>query len=249
MDWPNGIVLSGSDSVPFAYGGTDMKLHDLIKAEYKKAENKMDFINDLNELVSTLNPLSHNPVSYVRWVKLDDVKPNEYNPNIVASKETELLYISIDHDGYTQPVVAIFDGIHYIIVDGFHRYYVMKSFPDIYERNKGYLPITVITKDINDRMASTIRHNRARGRHTITGMSNLVFKMLDQGWTDSRICRELGMEAEELIRLKHITGFSKLFENVEYRKAWVTRKQLELEQKYKEGKKDGHRNKSLTNTD
>lgn len=171
-----------------------------------------------------------NPVDNVVWVPVEMVEPNDYNPNSVARKEMELLYTSILHDGYTQPVVAIWDPAKqkYIIVDGFHRYYVCKTHKDIYERNHGKLPLVVIDKDINDRMASTVRHNRARGSHSINGMSNLVFRMLDQGWDDASICNELGMEPEELIRLKYITGFAKLFEDVEYNKAWVSRNQLIL---------------------
>jgi ParB-like chromosome segregation protein Spo0J len=147
----------------------------------------------------------------------------------------QLLYISILHDGYTQPIVTIYDKKKdkYIIVDGFHRYMVCKMNKDIFERNNGQLPIVIIDKDINDRMASTIRHNRARGKHSIQGMSNMVFKLLDNGWEDFEICNELGMEAEELLRLKHITGFSKLFENIEYKKAWETKRQIKLRMKYK----------------
>ena len=118
------------------------------------------------------------------------------------------------------------------IIDGFHRYFTAKSNPDILERNKGRLPIVVLDKDINDRMASTVRHNRARGSHSVNGMSNMVFKMLDNGWSDERVCKHLGMDAEELLRLKHITGFSKLFENTEYNKAWVTRNQIKLAQEH-----------------
>jgi ParB-like chromosome segregation protein Spo0J len=196
---------------------------------YINTENKIDFVNEVNEYISELNPLKHNPVCFVKWVKAEQIKPNEYNPNFVASKELELLNTSIERDGYTQPIVTIWDGKFYIIVDGFHRYYVMLSHPILMQINKGYLPITIIKKGINDRMASTIRHNRARGKHNITGMSNLVFQLLDKGWDDTLICKELGMEAEELIRLKHITGFSKLFENTEYRKAWKTRRMVEIE--------------------
>jgi hypothetical protein len=99
---------------------------------------------------------------------------------------------------------------------------------DIQERNNGMLPIVVIDKPMNDRMASTVRHNRARGKHSISGMANMVFKMLEQGWSDADICNELGMEPEEILKLKHITGFSKLFENVEYQKAWETKRQVKI---------------------
>ncbi len=188
-----------------------------------------DAINLLRERISAHSPHREQPVDFVRWVKVEEVHPNDYNPNHVANIEMKLLYTSIAHDGYTQPVVCFYDqdARRYVIVDGFHRYFVMRSQKDIYDRNHGRLPITVIDKPINERMASTVRHNRARGSHSVSGMSNLVFKMLDNGWPDSKICNELGMEPEELLRLKHITGFSKLFENVEYRKAWTTRREIE----------------------
>lgn len=177
-----------------------------------------------------------NPVDNVVWVPLEKVTPNDYNPNSVARREMQLLYTSILHDGYTQPVVTIYDAERdrYVIVDGFHRYYVCKTHKDIYERNHGMLPVVVIDKGMNDRMASTVRHNRARGTHSINGMSNLVFRMLDQGWDDASICNELGMEPEELLRLKYITGFAKLFEDVEYQKAWATRNQILLKRFAKE---------------
>jgi ParB-like chromosome segregation protein Spo0J len=146
----------------------------------------------------------------------------------------KLLAISILHDGYTQPVVTIYDDKNdkYIIVDGFHRYLCMKTNKKIWNLTGGLLPIVVIDKKINDRMASTVRHNRARGKHSVAGMSSMVFEMLDNGWADSAVCAELGMEVDELIRLKHITGFSKLFEGVDYRKAWETKKQIKLRKGY-----------------
>jgi hypothetical protein len=133
----------------------------------------------------------------------------------------------------TQPIVACYNAEEdtYEVVDGFHRYFVMKSNPDIYDRCHGLLPVVVIDKDVNDRMASTVRHNRARGKHSVTGMSNLVFNMLNNGWDDVSICNELGMEPEELLRLKHITGFSKLFADVEYSRSWMTKNQVLLKKK------------------
>ena len=125
----------------------------------------------------------------------------------------------------------------YVIVDGFHRYFVCKNNKDIYENTGGKVPIVIIDKDIKDRMASTIRHNRARGKHTIKGMANVVFKMLDAGWNDVEICNQLGMEAEELLRLKHITGFSKLFKDKEYSKAWETKRQILLRKNHEKKSK------------
>ena len=174
------------------------------------------------------------PVDRVQWVPLTMVEANDYNPNIVAKRELHLLYLSIKEDGYTQPVVTIWDDEKqkYIIVDGFHRWLVLKFHRDIRDRTNGLLPIVVIDKDINKRMASTVRHNRARGKHNVNGMANIVFSMLDQGWDDDKICAELGMEAEEIIRLKYVTGFAKLFEDVEYSRAWETRRMIQMRREY-----------------
>jgi|TARA_R110000744_G_scaffold40970_1_gene92915 ParB-like chromosome segregation protein Spo0J len=199
-------------------------------------ENKIELIEEIKELLHSESPLKDQPVNRIRWVKIEEVSPNDYNPNSVAKKEMGLLYTSIKHDGYTQPIVTIQDqdtGM-YVIIDGFHRYYTAKTNVDILERNKGYLPIVVLEKDINDRMASTVRHNRARGMHSIAGMSSMVFSMLENGWSDKDICNELGMGVEELVKLKHITGFSKLFEDAEYNKAWESANQIRLKIKYKE---------------
>jgi len=201
------------------------------KADAEKAIREM---NDSLRGIYKESPLSHNPVGLVQWVPIEKVQANEYNPNRVAINEMRLLYASIAADGYTQPVVTVYDADQdiYIIVDGFHRYSIMRQNKDIAEANYGHLPVVVIEKDINDRMASTIRHNRARGKHQVTGMGDMVFQMLENGWSDAAICKELGMEPEELIKLKHITGFSKLFEDVQYRKAWETTKQLNLKKDF-----------------
>lgn len=190
----------------------------------------------IRERLHQLSPTRSQPIDLVRWVPLEQVVPNDYNPNAVAEVEMGLLYHSIYQDGYTQPVVTIWDqdAQKYVIVDGFHRYFVCKTREDIRERNKGLLPIVVIEKGINDRMASTVRHNRARGKHSISGMSSMVFSMLDEGWTDEAICNELGMEPRELLRLKHITGFSALFENANYNKAWKSRAMIREEKKARE---------------
>jgi len=187
-------------------------------------------IEDLRQQLHELSPVNSQPVDRIRWVPIDMVQPNDYNPNSVAKVELGLLYTSILHDGYTQPVVTIWDEAaqKYVIIDGFHRYFTCRNNQDIRDRNHGMLPIVVLDKPINDRMASTVRHNRARGKHSVDGMSNMVFQMLENGWSEAEICAELGMEAEEVLRLKHITGFSKLFENMQYKKAWETKTQLRL---------------------
>jgi len=218
-------------------------IQQLLKAVSQKLRNmtideQIDTLNDIRAGLHSLNPISQ-PIDHVLWVPIEKVTPNDYNPNSVAKIEMGLLYKSIKHDGYTQPVVTIWDEEigKYIIVDGFHRYFTCKTNKDIYERNEGRLPIVVIQKDINERMAATVRHNRARGSHSIQGMSSMVFDMLENGWADADICNHLGMEAEELLKLKHITGFSKLFEDVEYKKAWETKQQIKFRIEYEnEGK-------------
>ena len=198
----------------------------------------IDSINKERKALHEECPIKQ-PIDYVMWVPIEKVEPNGYNPNSVAPVEMELLYKSIKKDGYTQPVVTIYDKKKdkYVIVDGFHRYYVCKTKKDIYDRNMGMLPIVVIDKNISERMAATVRHNRARGEHSIDGMSNLVFKMLDEGMSDADVCNELGMEPEELLKLKHLTGFSKLFANTEYKMAWETKNQIIERMKYEKATK------------
>ena len=210
-----------------------MTINESIIKEFEASKDRPRFIAALLDFIRSLDN-GVNPVNYLRLVPLDKVVPNDYNPNTVARNEMRLLYISIKHDGYIQPIVTIYDKEQdrYVIVDGFHRYLVMKTYKDIYELNKGLIPCVVIDKDINDRMASTIRHNRARGKHSVTGVSDVVFKMLQNKWKDEDICNEIGLEPDELVRLKHITGFSKLFEGVEYGKAWETKDQMALRNRY-----------------
>lgn len=191
-------------------------------------------IKEIKTAISTMSNKRHNPVDNVIWVNYNMVEANNYNPNAVAKREMKLLHTSIVHDGYTQPIVTIWDNEKqkYVIVDGFHRYASMVYNKDLQELNNCQIPIVVLDKDINDRMASTIRHNRARGKHSIEGMSNIVLKMLKNGWGDAEICEELGLEAEELIRLKYVTGFAKLYEDKPFSKAWETTHQIELRNEY-----------------
>ena len=207
-----------------------------INTEGKSPEEQIKILNDVRTQLRTLSPVKDQAVDLVLWIPIEEVSPNDYNPNSVAKIEMNLLYTSISHDGYTQPIVTIKDEEtgRYVIVDGFHRYFTAYSNPDILEKNFGTVPIVVIEKDINDRMASTIRHNRARGKHSVTGMSSMVFEMLSNGWSDEEICNELGMQPEEILKLKHITGFSKLFQDTEYQRAWETANQIRLRSKYQQ---------------
>jgi ParB-like chromosome segregation protein Spo0J len=205
-----------------------------IKKTVDESQDKTEVIGILQKLLHEISPMREQPINHVMWVPVEMVEPNNYNPNSVAGKEMSLLYVSIKQDGYTQPIVTIWDANKnkFVIVDGFHRYFIGKNKADIRERNKGLLPIVCIQKSINERMAATVRHNRARGEHSISGMSNLVFNMLNNGWSDADICNHLGLEAEEIIKLKHITGFSKLFKDAEYRKAWESKHQIALRLKH-----------------
>ena len=164
----------------------------------------------------------NSPVYSVEAVPIEKVKPNTYNPNTVAPPEMRLLYESIRLDGYTMPVVCYYDEEEdtYIIVDGFHRYRVMLEHPDIYEREKGLLPVSVINKPIDQRMASTIRHNRARGSHDVDLMSNIVKELHELGRSDAWISKHLGMDKDEILRLKQITGLAALFKDIKFGRAW-----------------------------
>lgn len=207
------------------------KTHTEIKKAWEKSKNPAAFVDELLDFIhDELSQHKDQPVDRIQWIPKEKVQANDYNPNSVATNELKLLYHSIKQDGYTQPIVTIYDESldKYVIVDGFHRHLTLKLNQDISDINFGKLPCVVIKKDINDRMASTVRHNRARGKHSLQGMSSMVFSMLENGWDDVDICNEMGMEADELVRLKHITGFSKLFENVEYAQAWETKKQIKL---------------------
>lgn len=216
------------------------KLKDAVLAEVQYVQDtdpnkpsekaaKELVIEDIKQYIAEeVSDKKLHPIDRVQWVAIEDVIANDYNPNAVAKKEMKLLLKSIEEDGYTQPVVVVRDEEKgkYVIVDGFHRTTIMKSHPHIRETTNGKLPVVVIEKEISARMAATVRHNRARGTHSVVSMSEMVFDLFDNGWTDEQVANELGMEAEEVVRLKHITGFSALFKDREYNKSWETKKQL-----------------------
>jgi len=162
------------------------------------------------------------PVYAVKKVPAEKIRANAYNPNAVAPPEMKLLELSIWEDGYTMPIVCYYipEEDMYEIVDGYHRYTTLKTSQRIYEREGGCLPVVVIEKDISNRMASTIRHNRARGSHSIELMSNIVSDLVESGMSDAWILRHIGMDKDELLRLKQITGIAALFKDVEFSKAW-----------------------------
>ena len=184
---------------------------------------KIAAINEVKALLKTISPFTNEPVECVQWVKADQVIANDYNPNSVAPPEMELLHVSIQEDGYTQPIVVWqHDGI-YEVVDGFHRNRVGKEYKDITDRIHGYLPVVIINDDRHDRgdrVASTIRHNRARGKHRVEAMSDIVVELKRRNWSDAKIARELGMDADEVLRLTQITGLAEMFADKEFSTAW-----------------------------
>lgn len=169
------------------------------------------------------------PVYKVVAVPVEKIEPNAYNPNSVAPPEMKLLYESIKEDGYTMPIVCYYvkEEDKYIIVDGFHRYRIMIDYPDIYKREQGLIPVSVINKTLDRRMASTIRHNRARGTHDVDLMSNIVKELHEIGRSDAWISKHLGLDRDEILRLKQITGLAALFKDINFGQAWRPKEEEE----------------------
>lgn len=186
-------------------------------------DGRVHALNLIREYLHSVSPFATEPVDFVKWVPQVDVAANDYNPNSVAPPEMELLRVSIMADGYTQPIVANMEGERFEVIDGFHRNRVGRECADVAARIKGYLPVVQIRAsqtDRNDRMASTIRHNRARGKHKIDRMSDIVIELKRRFWPDEKIGKELGMEPDEVLRLAQITGLSAMFSDREFSEAW-----------------------------
>lgn len=186
-------------------------------------KEKVDLINSIREELSKYSPFNTEPVDFVRWVKSDQIQANDYNPNNVAPPEMELLRLSIMADGYTQPIVSWpHDGMIEVI-DGFHRHRVGKECADVKERVKGYLPVVCIKtdrEDRGDRIAATIRHNRARGKHAVDSMAEIVLELKRRNWSPKKIGKQLGMDQDEVLRLTQITGLAEMFADKEFSQAW-----------------------------
>jgi ParB-like chromosome segregation protein Spo0J len=203
-------------------------LQDKILAA-KNNDEKIEMLNYARAELHKVSPLKHHPVDFVRWEKSDNVEVNEYNPNAVAPPEMQLLYESILNDGYTMPIVSFKEEQHFKIVDGFHRRETERRNNDISESTLGYIPLSTIRNtqaDTSNRMASTIRHNRARGSHNIELMSQIVSELVEMGKGDAWICKHVGMSVDELLRLKQITGLASLFQNKSFSDSWDAKEVL-----------------------
>lgn len=187
-------------------------------------DEKVEALNEAREALHSVSPFKNEPIDFVRWIFTDSVHANDYNPNSVAPPEMALLEHSIDHDGFTQPVVGWQESDDsYEVVDGFHRTTVAKRSDSVRERLLGYMPIVAIQSkniDRNDRVASTIRHNRARGKHKVESMSDIVIELKKRNWSDTRIAKELGMDQDEVLRLCQITGLSEVFSDEQFSQSW-----------------------------
>lgn len=201
------------------------QVKDLFKNLSKlKGDELVQTINQIKVELNSYSPFKDEPVDCVLWIKNDIVHANEYNPNSVAPPEMKLLETSIEQDGYTQPIVSWKKEDDYFeVVDGFHRSRVGKECRKIKKRVSGYLPLTVINNNregISDRMASTIRHNRARGKHSVDSMSDIVVELKKRNWTDGKIAKNLGMQEDEILRLTQISGLTEMFNDIDFSESW-----------------------------
>jgi ParB-like chromosome segregation protein Spo0J len=205
---------------------------DLDKIKKLPLDKKIEKINEIRKELHKISPFKNEPVDLVIWVKNEEVLANDYNPNSVAPPEMELLKISITDDGYTQPIVTFKEDKN-IVVDGFHRNRVGKECEEIKKRIHGYLPIVSINEDRidrGDRIASTIRHNRARGKHKIDAMSDIILELKRRCWSDEKIGNKLGMDKDEVLRLGQITGLADIFKDKEFSEAWEVEKFDEVDE-------------------
>jgi ParB-like chromosome segregation protein Spo0J len=180
-------------------------------------------VNDVREAIHELSPFAAHPVDFVKWVPADTVAANDYNPNSVAPPEMELLRLSIAADGYTQPIVTNLEDETRVVIDGFHRNRVGRECDEVAATLHGHLPVVQIrseAQDRSDRMASTIRHNRARGKHSVVKMTDIVLELKRRNWSDSKISKQLGMDPDEVLRLSQIGGLADSFADRSFSEAW-----------------------------
>lgn len=198
--------------------------HQLVSAlQVMDTATRVTALNEIRAALHSVSPFRYEPVDYVRWVPACAVTANDYNPNSVAPPEMKLLEHSIEANGYTQPIVTWVREHAHEVVDGFHRHRVGKESASVGARVRGYLPVVAINadrEDRSDRIAATIRHNRARGKHRVEAMSDIVVELKRRNWSDEKIAKELGMDPDEVLRLTQITGLAELFANQEFSRAW-----------------------------
>jgi ParB-like chromosome segregation protein Spo0J len=187
-------------------------------------ENKrVTYLNEIKKKLRHHSPFKNEPIDCVLWIHKDDIKANDYNPNKIAKPEMKLLEKSISEDGYTQPIVVWQEDKQYTVVDGFHRFKIGSDAKDISIRLNNHLPVSIINDDRIEkceRMASTIRHNRARGKHIILSMTDIVYELKKSGWSDDKICDKLGMDKDEILRLCQIKGLGDVFSDKEFSNSW-----------------------------
>lgn len=201
------------------------QLHEYLQT--LSLEDKIDTINQFRQALHEDSPFKDQPIDCVLWVKEAQVSPNDYNPNNMAPQEKRLLTKSLEADGFTQPIVVIEKKDHlYEIVDGFHRHLLAHTKTTLKKQFRGYLPVTQLTNhddSLSARMAATIRHNRARGRHQISAMSDIVRELSQLGWSDEKMGQELGMDTDEVLRLKQINGLCEMFGHRQFSQAWTVK--------------------------
>lgn len=187
------------------------------------ANERVELLNYAKTILHDVSPFKDEPIDCVLWVPAETVEANDYNPNKVAPPEMKLLEHSIAEDGYTQPIVTWQINGSREVIDGFHRTRVGKESKAVKKRTQGYLPVTTVNDsrtERSDRIAATIRHNRARGKHQVAAMSEIVIELAKRNWSDEKIAKELGMDADEVLRLKQISGLAEMFADREFSEAW-----------------------------
>lgn len=207
------------------------QIADLI-GNASELDQQIEAVNTLRRAIHDASPMREHPVDLVTWIRADRVVANDYNPNSVAPPEMELLRTSIAADGYTQPIVTNTEDDACVVVDGFHRNRVGREYPEVAETLHGYLPVVQIrstAQDRGDRMASTIRHNRARGKHSIVKMTDIVLELKRRNWSDAKIGKQLGMDDDEVLRLSQIGGLADSFADRSFSDAWEVADDLDDE--------------------
>lgn len=213
-----------------SHHGGDMKFSTMerfadlvLELSALELEERVEVLNAMRMALHEASPFRDEPVDLIQWVPAESVFANDYNPNSVAPPEMELLRLSIMADGYTQPIVTMPEEDRFTVIDGFHRNRVGKECTDVKHRTHGYLPVVRIKpsqEDRGDRIASTIRHNRARGKHKVEAMSEIVIELRRRNWSEEKIGKQLGMDPDEVLRLTQIAGLSEMFADVEFSQAW-----------------------------